>query len=181
MSGGASEADHIGTTIRLATLADAIALADLGARTFVESYASATAPADIAEYLAATYSPDRQRAELEDPRSAVFVAERGESLSGYAWLYARTHASCDVGADAMELARIYVAREAAGQGLGSALLDALVDEARRRGARSLWLSVWTENASAIAFYERRAFTVVGSQPFRVGTDIQRDHVMARGI
>ncbi len=139
------------------------------------------APADIAAYVTDTYGAERQRAELEDERSAVLVAVRGSELAGYAWLYARTHASCDVGESAMELARIYVAREVARRGVGSALLEALMHEARRRGAESLWLSTWTKNEGAIAFYQRHGFAIVGSQPFRVGTDVQRDHIMARAL
>jgi ribosomal-protein-alanine N-acetyltransferase len=60
------------------------------------------------------------------------------------------------GADA-DVQTIAVSRAAQGRGVGSALLDALVAEAARRGATSLLLEVRADNAPAIALYTSRGF------------------------
>jgi ribosomal protein S18 acetylase RimI-like enzyme len=54
-------------------------------------------------------------------------------------------------------------------------------EAASRRRRTIWLGVWERNARAIAFYRRWGFADVGSQPFRLGTDLQTDRVMARRV
>jgi L-amino acid N-acyltransferase YncA len=51
--------------------------------------------------------------------------------------------------------------EARGQGGGSLLLGALIENARARGIRALSLSVEDGNAAARSLYERAGFTVVG--------------------
>ena len=47
------------------------------------------------------------------------------------------------------------------------------------GADVVWLGVWEENPRGIAFYRKCGFAVVGSHIFVVGTDPQRDVLMAR--
>jgi GNAT superfamily N-acetyltransferase len=55
---------------------------------------------------------------------------------------------------------IAVVAECRGQGIGSALLDALVDLAKRAGHPALSLSVGSANP-AVALYERTGFVLVG--------------------
>jgi ribosomal-protein-alanine N-acetyltransferase len=52
---------------------------------------------------------------------------------------------------------IAVAPRSQGQGLGRALLDALLEEARRRGCTQVFLEVLDTNEAAIALYERTGF------------------------
>jgi GNAT superfamily N-acetyltransferase len=56
---------------------------------------------------------------------------------------------------------IAVVADCRGQGIGSALLDALVDSARRAGHPALSLSVGLANP-AVALYERKGFVHVAS-------------------
>jgi ribosomal protein S18 acetylase RimI-like enzyme len=81
----------------------------------------------------------------------------------------------------VEIVRFYVDRAWRGTGLAAALMDAAAEEARGRGARSLWLGVWERNPRAIRFYEKCGFRDVGSQDFVLGSDVQRDRVMARHL
>jgi len=41
----------------------------------------------------------------------------------------------------------------------------------------LWLSAFSENGRAIAFYTRWGFRIAGEHDFVVGNDRQRDYVM----
>ena len=54
-----------------------------------------------------------------------------------------------------------VARDRRGQGVGSALLAAAVDEARRRDLHKLTLAVFPHNAAAIALYRKFGFVEEG--------------------
>jgi GNAT superfamily N-acetyltransferase len=80
-----------------------------------------------------------------------------------------------------EVQRIYADRAWHGRGVGSALLKACVEQSRAWACDVLWLGVWEQNPRGIAFYEKWGFRRVGAQRFLVGTDSQRDHVMALGL
>ena len=168
-------------TIRRADSGDAGLLAELGARTFSETFAADNSPEDMAAYLAASFNPARQAAELNDPASAFFVAEVGGLAAGYAQLHAGEPAEGVEGSKPVELVRLYVSREWLGRGVGEALMRACVDEARRAGHGTMWLGVWERNGRAQAFYRKWNFRAVGEHVFHLGSDPQRDIVMEREL
>ncbi|HEX6655203.1 MAG TPA: GNAT family N-acetyltransferase [Candidatus Limnocylindria bacterium] len=91
----------------------------------------------------------------------VAVTEDGQRL-GVAWY--RLFSAAEPGwgfiaADIPELS-IFVAAEARGRGVGSALLDALMGLAREQGHRALSLSVNRQNP-ARRLYERKGFREAG--------------------
>lgn len=47
-----------------------------------------------------------------------------------------------------------------GQGIGSALIDKALDEARARGCQRLFLITTNDNLNALGFYQRRGFEIV---------------------
>jgi len=65
---------------------DAALLAELGASTFTETFESVNTPEDFAAYMTAAFGEQIQRAELEDPDTTVFFAERGGEAVGYVML-----------------------------------------------------------------------------------------------
>ncbi len=130
-------------------------------------------------YLAETYGHDLQRAELADQSIATLLAEGGEGLAGFAQVRDHDVPPCVTGPDPVELWRFYVDQRWHGRGLAQQLMRAVDDEARARGARTLWLGVWERNFRAQAFYSKCGFIDVGSHAFMLGTDRQTDRVMAR--
>lgn len=65
------------------------------------------------------------------------------------------------GVGELHLLNVTVAPEWQGQGLGSALLEAVVAHGRDRGLAELWLEVRESNHLARALYGRRGFAEVG--------------------
>ncbi len=167
--------------IRQAGPVDAALLAELGAHTFSETFAATNKPEDMAAYLAAAFSPAQMVAELADPLATFFIAEVDARAAGYAKLYAGAAEAGIEGEKPIELVRLYVAQEWFGRGVGAALMDACVDEARRRGHRTLWLGVWEHNGRARAFYRKGDFRDVGQHIFQLGDDAQTDILMARAL
>ena len=169
-------------TIRPATRADAPVLAAFGERTFRDAFGADNRPEDVETYVRATYSAERQDAEIEDPTRVTLLAERDGVLAGYAQLRAGAEAPSSVSGPApMELLRFYVDRTWHGHGVAHTMMDAVIEAAEARGARTLWLGVWERNPRAIAFYGKRGFRDVGCQPFKLGGDDQTDRVMARPL
>jgi ribosomal protein S18 acetylase RimI-like enzyme len=164
-------------SIRRAQPPDAALLARFAARTFFETYADANDPADMADHLSAKYGEAIQDAEIRNPMASYLLAEVEGGLAGYAYLLFE-HAPEGVALDRpVELVRFYVAREWHGRGVAQALMTACVDEARRGGGNTLWLAVWQENARAISFYRKAGFELAGTVRFKLGAQLQDDHLM----
>ncbi len=60
-------------------------------------------------------------------------------------------------------------------------MAAVAEAARSRGARAVWLSVWSQNERAKAFYSRSGYRQVGTTTFVLGTDVQDDWVMVMPV
>lgn len=176
-----TETHSAAASIRLAVAADAARLAEFGARTFEDAFGTDNIPENMSLYLARTYGVAHQTAELDDPAMSTIVAESGGRLAGFAQLRVGPAPESVTGGAPIELLRFYVDRPWHGRGLALALMAAVDREAARRGAAVVWLSVWERNERAKAFYRKCGFADVGSKVFVLGTDRQRDRVMARPV
>ncbi|HKV36351.1 MAG TPA: GNAT family N-acetyltransferase [Pyrinomonadaceae bacterium] len=170
-----------GLMIRHGTVDDAELLSELGSRTFSETFAADNTEEDITEYLATSFNVAQQTAELEDPASTFLIAEIDGRAAGYAMLRDGEPEQGVEGANPIELVRLYVAREWLGRGLGEQLMRACLDEARQFGHETIWLGVWEQNERAQAFYRKWNFHPFGEHMFQLGSDLQRDILMARPV
>lgn len=168
-------------SIRRGTEADAALLAELGARTFADTFASQNKPEDMAAYLAQYFGTEIQRAELADPLNTFLIIESEGVAIGYAHLRVAEPPDCVSGPKAIELSRLYVSSAFHGGGVGARLMEACLTEARQAGYQTLWLGVWKENVRAQAFYQRWNFSVVGEHVFQLGADRQMDWLMERSL
>lgn len=171
----------IQVAIRNATATDANVLAQLGRRTFEETFAVDNTAEDMAAYVASAFSVAQQSAELADPASVFLIAEVDGVAAGYAKLHGGKTSEAIEGDKPIELVRLYVLQEWLGRGVGEALMRACLDEAKGAGYETIWLGVWERNARAQAFYRKWNFRAVGEHVFQLGSDPQRDIVMERGV
>jgi ribosomal protein S18 acetylase RimI-like enzyme len=174
------------TTIRTASSADAARLSRLAATTFRDTFEAENTLEDMERYLAEAFTPEQQAAEIADPDNTILVAEHDRSsnnveLVGYAHLASESTPEAVLGPAPLELKRLYVARAWHGRGVAQALMNAVLNAARARGAKTLWLGVWERNPRAVAFYEKHGFTRVGEHSFILGSDVQTDWVLARPL
>jgi ribosomal protein S18 acetylase RimI-like enzyme len=96
-----------------------------------------------------------------------FVADDGEALHGLVVGYERTEQP-----ERVALVSLWVAPESRGRGLGSALVERVVEWAEDRGADAVTLWVNEENAAAVGLYERAGFTATGArQPFASAPEV----------
>ena len=159
--------------IRRATVEDAATLADLGARTFVETFGHLYTAADLQAFLDDSHSIAAYAKALANPGYALWIAESlaqdgmhraiGYAQAGPCGL---PHAHVRPGDG--ELKRLYLRRDAQNGGTGRTLMDAAMAWLLRDGPRVLWLSVWSENFGAQRFYGRHGFSKVAEYDFPVG-------------
>lgn len=177
--------------IRTAEPADNVLLADLGARTFSQAFAADNTAANMADYLARSFSPAKQAAELADPTALFLIAEsattqsatnqRSATAIGYAKLHATPPQPGLSGDNPVEIVRLYVVESWIGHGVGAALMAACLATAVARGHDAVWLGVWEHNTRAIAFYERWGFARFGEHTFELGSELQTDFLLGRQL
>lgn len=167
--------------IRQATAADAELLAELGARTFSETFAADNSANDMAAYLTSSFDPALQAAELADRDAQFLIAQVDKGAAGYAKLKSGDPPDDVTHDKPIELVRLYVAQEWHGRGVGAALMQACLNEAKKKGHRTLWLGVWEHNLRARAFYGKWNFREVGTHVFQLGEDKQTDILMERSL
>ena len=107
------------------------------------------------------------------PRRSYVVAEQGGVVVGYAGV--------DRHGEVADVMTIAVAPAAQGQGLGSLLMDWLIDAARYGGAEHLMLEVRADNTAAQQLYSKMGFAMLTvrrrySQPGDVDAHIMRLHL-----
>jgi ribosomal protein S18 acetylase RimI-like enzyme len=99
-----------------------------------------------------------------EPDSFVIAARVGDRIVGYAFVRIRSGAgfaeSWHVSDPLADLATLSVLPEYRGQGVGSALMDAVEAKLRKMGIADMAIVVIATNSEAIPIYERR-----GAVPF----------------
>jgi ribosomal protein S18 acetylase RimI-like enzyme len=167
--------------IRYATALDNNLLAELGAETFIDSFAADNTPKNLTCYLTAAFSPEKLAQELADPASTFLIAENDGAVVGYARLKSGHAPDSVSGSKPMEIARFYARKSWIRKGVGIRLMKACLGEAEKAGCDVVWLGVWKRNLKAIAFYRKWDFSKVGTQVFQLGDDAQQDWIMARTV
>jgi len=166
-------------TIRRAGSADAGVLADLGARTFTETFAHLYSPQDLAAFLADGHSVAAVSADLADPKKAMWIVEQGGRAIGYALACPCDLPHGEVTPACGELKRFYLLRDSQGGGIGARLFDQVMDWLQADGPRDVWIGVWSENHGAQRFYARHGFEKVGEYGFRVGEQIDHEFILRK--
>jgi ribosomal protein S18 acetylase RimI-like enzyme len=167
--------------IRRATVDDAVALASLAEMTFRDAFAADNDPGDMDDYCKVAFGPALQGAQAIDPRLDTLVAcdEQGRMVA-YAQLRPGSPSEGEA-PEPIELWRFYVDAAHHGRGLAHRLMDAALDAAAIRGAKTMWLGVWERNFRAQAFYRKFGFSEIGRHTFTLGRDRQTDLLMAMNL
>jgi ribosomal protein S18 acetylase RimI-like enzyme len=162
---------HAVTVLRRATAADVPVLAPFAAEAFTAAFGHLYQPADLALFLGQWRTRKAYRDTLAIPAMRVQLAEVDGRLAGYAQI-----ALGDGFEERPEpqparpvlLSQLYCAAAMTGRGVGAALMDWAIAEARAWHADALQLSVFSKNFGAQRFYRRYGFEHVADIDFWVG-------------
>lgn len=164
--------------IRKAELNDAKALAELGAKTFYDTYHKYNTPEDMHNYITKSFTINILQFELQDKNTLFFVAETNQELIGYIKLYL-TGNSYIPNIKAMEVSRFYVDKQFQGNKVGAKLMAEGEKYAIACDCKAMWLSVWQKNPTSINIYEKLGYNKIGTTTFQLGNDIQDDFIMVK--
>ena len=170
-------------TIRPASPGDEIALALVGQASFLEAFAGVLPGRDLMSHCLKQHAVEKYAAWLQDPATSVWLAEvdPGGAPVGYLVLTTPDLPLPDLGPGDTEIKRVYLLHRFQGEGLGTRLMDAAHRQAAAAGKRRLLLGVYSQNASAVAFYERLGYRKIGRRSFTVGSLTCEDFIMSRPV
>ncbi len=159
------------TVLRPATAADVPALAALARDSFVAAFGPLYRPEDLALFLEEWRTESAYREALAVPAKRIQLAELDGRLAAYAVIALGDgfeERPAPHPARPVMLSQLYCAAEATGHGLGAALMEWAIGEARAWRADALQLSVFSDNLGAQRFYRRYGFEHVADIDFWVG-------------
>lgn len=166
-------------TLRTPTEADIPALSALGADSFVEKFGHMYKPEDLGAFLEEMHSLAAVAGEMAHPERRYRIAEIDGALAGYCKLaIPSTLSEYHDAVRPIEIKQLYTAPGMTGKGIGAALMDWALGEARACGADAIQLSVWSGNDGAQRFYARYGFAKAADIEFWVGDQCDEEFLFA---
>ena len=163
--------------IKRCNINDLELLRDLAIATFKDAFAPVNTVEDMDDYLQKAFSHEQLQKELLHKDSEFYLAYYKNEPVGYLKINFGS-AQTDINDEAsLELERIYILKEHQGNGLGSLLIEKVVEIASDKSLDYVWLGVWEKNSRAIQLYGKRGFVKFKSHTFWLGKDKQTDDLM----
>jgi ribosomal protein S18 acetylase RimI-like enzyme len=167
--------EHI--EIKRATINDIEQLQKIGRKTFYETFSAANTEENMKKYLQEGFSVDKLTEELINSNSEFYFALLDDDVIGYLKLNFGKSQTELKDNKALEIERIYVAKEFHGKKIGQLLYEKAMEIAKKKKAEYVWLGVWEENPRAINFYKKNGFAEFDKHIFKLGNDEQTDIMM----
>ena len=170
--------------LRHATPADVPELASVGRASFADAFGHLYSAEDLETFLAQWRSPERIAANIADPATGVTVVEDEGAIVGYCTtVYGKGFEERPEPKPAKPayLAQLYCTQAATGRGVGAALIEDVIAEARRQGCDAIQLSVFSGNHGAQRFYARHGFSKVADIHFQVGEQLDEEFLLEKPL
>lgn len=159
---------------------DALCVGVLATHVFLDTYAGQGIRPDLAREALAVYSTGAFAARLADPARRFVLAGSEGHLVGFAEVALDSPCPIPAGAQA-EVVRLYVHPRLQRQGIGHALLKQAEQLAVAHGTQAIWLSAWTGNARALAFYRALGYEDVGTTSYAIEGQHYENRVLRKAL
>ena len=155
-------------------------------KTYFETFAAANTPENTPAPICraeAGYASTKniKNTNSKSENTIAFFLYLDGALAGYLKLNEAPAQSELHDSQALEIERIYVAKEFQREGLGNYLMEQAIQTAVQRGKRYVWLGVWEKNEKALHFYQKHGFYRIGEHAFVMGDDRQTDYLMRKDL
>lgn len=167
--------------IKKCTFEDLHKLQEIGAETFNETFKDQNSSENMKAYLESAFNIKQLEKELTNPLSQFFFVYFNHEIAGYLKVNTDEAQSESMGAESLEIERIYVKKKFHKHGLGKYMLNKAIEIAMEHHKEKIWLGVWEVNENAIGFYNKMGFAQTGVHSFYMGEDEQRDLIMTKII
>lgn len=144
-----------------ATLSDLYALQDVALNSYGEHYLHLWNDGG-AWYIEKSFSESTLKKEMEDANAAFFLVYAQEQLVGFLKLNINKELDTYTAEEALELERIYLLKEASGNGTGRQVMAFTKQFAEKRNKKVIWLKAMDTSHDAIRFYKQNGYTQCGT-------------------
>jgi ribosomal protein S18 acetylase RimI-like enzyme len=168
-------------SIKKATISDAHWIATLCHKQFQVAHDGAMLKEDLEYCVDMLFNEASVEEDISDPQNYYFIATTENAKLGCTKI---SSVQLDLGKyekHALELTRVYVQPDCIGKGVGSKLMQHVIDHSKQNGITSLWLHVYEKNLSAIEFYLKWGFEKIGEQSYPVRSSCPTGWVMRKLI
>ena len=162
-----------------ATIDDVLKLQSIGRQTFSETFADVNSEENMKKYLDESFATQKLTSELKNQSSYFYLAVLDEKVIGYLKLNTGDAQTEKEDLKALEIERIYVAKEFHGKKVAQAIYAQAEQTAEELKATYMWLGVWEKNFRAVSFYTKNGFVQFDTHIFRLGDDEQTDLMMKK--
>ena len=162
-----AQAKNMAVSYRLAVPGDALCISVLAMQVFLDTYATDGVRPDLAREVLSVYNMGDFQQRLADPTVCIVLAEQRGHLVGFAEIRTQSQLPTSSLLQGTELVRLYIQRHWQRCGIGQTLLARTETLMREANQSLLWLTAWSGNESAHAFYIHQGFEVVGHTEYRI--------------
>lgn len=152
-------------------------LRQIAIETQVDTFGEQNTKENMEAFLEKAYSMDQFKVEMLEPGSIYYMAWEGKGPVGFLRLRLNNESEAYLGKNAIELQRIYVAKNFLGRKIGFELMQQALTYARKEKFDWIWLGVWEQNFKAHEFYKRLGFERFSEHTFWMGPDPQTDWLL----
>lgn len=104
-----------------------------------------------------------------------------QEIVGYLKVNVNNAQSENSAEEALEVERIYIKKNAKGQGYGRKMIAKAEELANPKKKKQIWLGVWEHNEPARAFYKQLGFVETSEHSFYMGSEKQLDIIMTKKV
>ncbi len=115
---------------------------------------------DGKEYACANFNQKQFKKEIEHPNSLFYLIYLDEKAVGFLKLNINKAFQSFSDQEALELERIYLFKEITGKGIGTFIMNFVVDLAKEKHKTIVWLKSM-ESSESLFFYQKNGFEIVG--------------------
>lgn len=165
--------------IRKATPEDYYTIAELGRKTFVETYSEVTHDEALQAYLEKKFTPEVIEKEMNKPAACFYIGFVENTAVAFTKLRNDRKAKGLEQINGIEIERVYVLKEYQGLKVGKLMMDRCIDIATEDKYDMIWLQVWQHNNKAIQFYQKAGFVIYETTTFNYTKDITQEDFLMR--
>ena len=170
----------INFTYRRASPADALILSKLATQVFFDTYATHGVTSELAKKADNLFAVEVFQNRLCIETSVILIASSQDGIVGLIDIDFAT--TCPVeGIHGAEVFRLYVHRPFLRMGIGRHLIAKAEELIRSKSFSFIWLTAWSENHRALAFYKSIGYQDVGSTQYVIEGKDYENRVLYKAL
>lgn len=129
-------------------------LQQLSIETFNDTFKEQNSPENMKAYLESAFNTEQLEKELSNMSSQFFFVYFDHEIAGYVKVNIDDAQSEEMGAESLEIERIYIKNSFQKHGLGKHLLNKAIEIALERNKKNIWLGVWEKMKMPLSFIRK---------------------------